>query len=267
MTAIAPELKKLSADERIFYRDLLRAARYAALADSEGFHEVCFALESLGLRLHGKKADLGTYQRSLKKLAKESVVLSEFTEIFPATFTSFDALYDLIRNARNDAMHTGVYARHATTAAIELCIGLEAAIMKDCELLRHQVKHYMVKSPISVEPWQPVAHARQLMLTHSFSFLPVKLGSWKLISENSLARYLQFGVKGGRKISELLGANIQNATEFGLVLIEANLVELDDDIHTLLGLFSESYQCEPRLWLVKDHSENLCGVLSPFELM
>lgn len=262
------EPKKLAADERVFYRDQLRAARYAALADSEGFHAVCYALESLGLRFHGTKAHLGSYKRSLKQLSQESEVFAELVERFPGSFTAFDALFDLVRTARNDAMHTGVYARHATAAAIELCIGLEAAIMKDKDLDRHQVKHYMVKSPVSVEPWQPVAHARQLMLAHSFSFLPVKMHSWELISETSMARYLQFGVKDGVSVSNLLGAAIQDAVnKKKLVLIRAKTVGLDDEIHTLLEPPSEAQNSEPRLWLVEDARGHLCGVLSPFELM
>lgn len=262
-----PDPKKLEAAERVFYRDQLRAARYAAQADSEGFHQICYALEALGLRLHGIKADLGTYKPKLKQLGRDSEILSELTKSFPSSFTAFDALFDLVRTARNDAMHTGVYARHATGAAMELCIGLEAAIMKDKALLRHQVKHYMVKSPVSVEPWQPVAHARQLMLTHSFSFLPVKLDNWTLVSETSMARYLQFGVKDGRTVSKLLSATIKEAMSCGLTPLQAQIVGLEDEIHTLLQPSPEAEKNEPRLWLVEDASGHLCGVLSPFELM
>jgi CBS domain-containing protein len=81
-------------------------------------------------------------------------------------------------------MHTGVYARHATNAAIELCIGLEEALMVEQQIPREVVADFMVKAPVIVEPWQPVAHARQLMLMHSFSFLPVFLGAWKLVSRH-----------------------------------------------------------------------------------
>ena len=35
---------EFSIDERIYYRDQLRAGRYAALADAEGFYSICFAL-------------------------------------------------------------------------------------------------------------------------------------------------------------------------------------------------------------------------------
>lgn len=259
--------KKLGVDECIFHRDQLRAARYAALADSDGFREVCYAIEGLGLRLHGRKADLGSYKNKIKQLARHSEVLTELTDIFPNNFTAFDALYDLVRTARNDAMHTGVYARHATASAIELCIGLEAALMNGMETPRHQVKHYMVKSPIIVESWQPVARARQLMLTHSFSFLPVKTDTWNLISETSMARYLQFGAANGRKIQDLLGSSIESALSAGLILRQAQTVGLDENINTLLQESSESSQNEPRLWLVEDASGRLCGVLSPFELM
>lgn len=261
------EPKRLQSDERIFYRDQLRSARYSALADAEGFHEVCYALEALGLRLHGSKAALGEYKRGLKQLSLDSEVLNELTQSYPNIFTAFDALFDLVRTARNDAMHTGVYARHATAAAIELCIGLESAIMKDKPLIRHQVKHYMVKSPVSVEPWQPVAHARQLMLTHSFSFLPVKHGGWKLISETNMARYLQFGISSGGKLSDLLAQTIEDAGCNGLLLLQAQMVELDNEVNTLLQPLSDASQTETRLWLVEDGTGKLCGVLSPYELM
>ena len=41
--------------ERIYYRDQLRAGRYTGLADAEGFLDICFILEALGLRLFDKK--------------------------------------------------------------------------------------------------------------------------------------------------------------------------------------------------------------------
>ena len=139
----------LSWQERLHYRDRLRAARYSALADSEGFSEICFAIEALGLRLKGEEAALGPYVKVIKPLAADSVILSSLTERFPTLFTRFDALYETVRRARNDVMHTGVYARHATTAAIELCIGLEEALMKEQQLGRESVADYMVKSPVT----------------------------------------------------------------------------------------------------------------------
>jgi hypothetical protein len=247
--------------ERLYHRDQLRAARYAALADAEGFHAVCFALEALGLRLLGKKAELGKYGLKLHELSQESVVLTEMSQRYAGIFSKFTPLFDLVKSARNDAMHTGVYARHATIAAIELCIGLEEALMKEQQLVRSLVEDFMVKSPITVEPWQPVAHARQLMLMHSFSFLPVFIDSWKLLSESAMARYM----RSDGQWKDLLSASIKYAAVNGLDLVDATVVELKHDIRALLA--ENHGNSAPQLWLVQDEHENLCGVLSPFELM
>jgi hypothetical protein len=245
--------------ERLYHRDQLRAGRYAALADAEGFHSICYALEALGLRLHGKKAVLGQYAAKLGELAQSSVVLSQLSAFDPGRFSRFPALFELVRSARNDAMHTGVYARHATAAAIELCIGLEEALMKEQQLPRQAVEDFMVKAPITLEPWQPVAHARQLMLTHSFSFLPVFMGTWKLLSETGLARYM----RSGADWKDLLSASIE-AASLHLQLLDAKVVGLKDEVAQLLATDAPS---EERLWLVVDEHKRLCGVLSPFELM
>jgi CBS domain-containing protein len=264
---------KLSLEERQYYRDELRAARYSALADSEGFLAICYALEALGLRLLDRKESLGAYKNKLKAIATQSVILSELPECYPGTFTGFDALFDLVKTARNDAMHTGVYARHAAAAGIELCIGLEEALMNTKEnteetpVTRQLVKDYMVKSPIVVEAWQPVAQARQLMLTHSFSFLPVKLDRWKLVSETAMARYVHFGGPLRSSWKERMGTSIEDAAGDGLTLLDAKVVGLDENVHELLGETSGPHMQELRLWLVLDKYKKLCGVLSPFELM
>ncbi len=247
--------------ERLYHRDQLRAARYSALADAEGFQAVCFALEALGLRLLERKADLGKYKPKLLNLSKESFVLTEMSQIHAGMFGKFEALFDFVRTARNDAMHTGVYARHATTVAIELCIGLEEALMKENELPRCLVEDFMVKTPITIEDWQPVAHARQLMLMHSFTFLPVLLGSWKLVTEVALARYLH----SYPDWTTLVSATIKDATDNGLNLIDAKVIGLKDNIQELLNDLPN--EAETRLWLVQDDHGKLCGVLSPYELM
>lgn len=247
--------------ERLYHRDQLRAGRYAALADAEGFHAICFALEALGMRLLGRKKSLGAYKQELLDLSEASVVLSEQSVKYPGMFSQFGPLFELVRRARNDAMHTGVYARHATAAAIELCIGLEEALMTQHQN-RKLVKDFMVKAPVTVEDWQPMSHARQLMLTYSFSFLPVLRDKrWQLISEGALARY----VRGKGDWSELLSATVKQASSNGLVLIDAKVVTLEQDVGELLAEEDEDYAA--RLWLVEDGNKRLCGVLSPYELM
>lgn len=248
--------------ERLYYRDQLRSARYAALADAEGFQSVCYALEALGMRLLGKRRDLGRYSRPLRDLANKSATLTELAVDFPSRFSNFDGLFAQVRNARNDAMHSGAYARHATAAAIEVCIGLEEALMAQLEEPRTTVADFMVKSAVVVESWQPVAHARQLMLTHSFSFLPVYLDRWRLISETAIARYLRS--LGDWK--SLMSAPIMRAADSGLALLDARVVKPTDNAIDLLN--SVDLEQKPaRLWLVEEAPGRLCGVLSPFELM
>jgi len=255
-----PAQAPLTQRERLFYRDRLREARYSALADAEGFAEVCFALEALGMRLLRREGTLSNYEPRIRTLSLEVPTLSKLAEDFPEFFTRFAALYDTVRRARNDAMHTGAYARHATSAAIELCIGLEEAVMKG-SLQMSTVADFMVKTPVYVEPWQPVAHARQIMLTHSFSFLPVLHGNWKLLSEISLVKFLQGSVD--RRTA--LALSIEDAVARGLRLTDAPSVRTGDKIVDILQ--KESTQDSPAFWLVIDKNDRLAGILSPFELM
>ncbi|MFP3710077.1 hypothetical protein SB783_39415 [Paraburkholderia sp. SIMBA_009] len=263
-------LRPLSTNERVYYRDELRAARYAALADSESFTEICFVIEALGLRLLGRQEAMGEYKKRIAECAQVSPLFGDLPRLFPATFKTFDALYRTVKQARNDAMHTGAYARHATGAAIELCIGLEEALMMNG---KPDVGDVMVKSPITVDPWQPVAHARQLMLMHSFSFLPVYLdNSWHLVSELGLARYLNVSVnKKAERLGKSIAAAVSDGMELKDVRPEAILSATDS---TGKALAAVPGQDGPTLWLVvetlqidgKDQTR-LAGVLSPFELM
>ena len=266
------QLPPLSADERQFYRDLLRAARYAALADAEGFDEICFAVESLGMRLLGKQAALGKgnprnegYEPRILKLAQTISWREALAKKYPGCFTRFEALYETLRHARNDAMHTGAYARHATSAAIELCIHMEEAVMANKAFKSEKVADYMVRQVVTVESWHPVAYARQLMLTHSFSFLPVRVEKhWKLISEMSVARFLR------KNRAERLAMSINSVAG-----IEPSFVEEADQIRPesmIIDLYESSFANGARLWLVTErdtleNSDRLLGVLSPFELM
>lgn len=265
-----PPLRPLSSDECVYYRDELRAARYAALADSESFTEICFVIEALGLRLLGRQEAMGDYKERIADCAQASPLFGLLPQTFPATFKTFDALYRIVKQARNDAMHTGAYARHATEAAIELCIGLEEALMENG---KPNVGDVMVKSPITVEPWQPVAHARQLMLMHSFSFLPVRLdNTWHLISELGLARYLNVSSRlKATRLGKSIDAAVADGMELKDVPPEAILHATDS---TNKALSAVPGQHGPSLWLVveticvdgKDQAR-LAGVLSPFELM
>ena len=258
-----PAVSDLQPRERLFYRDRLRSARYAALADAEGFEAICFALEALGLRLRGRQEALGLYRENIAPQATKALVFSELPGAFPLRFKPFAALFSIVLAARNDAMHTGSYARHATQAAIELCIGLEEALMAG---VKRTVENLMVSSPVIVESWQPVAHARQLMLMHSFSFLPVRLDrAWCLVSELGLAKYLSEGDRKSRLCESIAAArtNGMQVREIG----DGELLRAGMPVADVLT--SAQIQDGPMLWLVVDQRQpdHLAGVLSPFELM
>lgn len=260
-----PEFRELQPEECLHHRDRLREARYAALADAEGFSAICFALESLGLRLLGEQAALERYKQRIADRAQKSAVLTQLAVSHPSRFKSFDALYKTVQTARNDAMHIGAYARHATEAAIELCIGLEEALMVD---VKRTVGSVMVASPVVVEKWQPVARARQLMLMHSFSFLPTLVGeTWWLVSELGLAKFLSVNTETKRA---RLGQTVESAKAAGMDMVRVDrddLLRADMLIDAVLQ--RAPVQSGPMLWLVVDdqHPEHLAGVLSPFELM
>jgi hypothetical protein len=254
----------LNWDERTHYRDRLRAARYAALADAEAFSEICFVIEALGTHLTREEGAMARYRGSVEQLACDSVVLSDMPATYPHLFMRFGALYKMVQNARNDAMHSGVYARHVTVAAIELCIGLEEALMTQQQIDRTKVKDFMVRGAVTVEPWHPVAYARQLMLMHSFTFLPVRIGEqWHLIPEVAMAKFL----RAAQNRNAALGMPIENAAklmEGAFELIEAQIVSADDEVADLLATCDVAH---PQLWVVTDGHGGIAGVLSPFELM
>jgi hypothetical protein len=255
----------LTPDERLHYRDSLRSARYETLADAEGFESICFAVERLGMRLHGQVAAMGQYRAALRVLANESTIFSELPAQFPQLFMPFDALFEAIRLARNDAMHTGVYARNITHKATELCLGLEDALMANGRLDEDAiVAHFMVRSPIVVEGWQPVAHARQLMLTYSISYLPWWCGDkWMLLSETSVLRYL----RSAQTSSERVGFPARQLQTAALDLIDAVTVAPNTKIGELLSMLPEDNAS--KLWLVVDSTtpERLLGVFTPFDLL
>lgn len=265
MNRPAPQaMRPLKDHECVHYRDEFRTARYAALADAESFTEICFALEAFGLRLLGRQGDLGAYEDRIAAYALKSPVFNQLCKKPKAQFKSFDALYQIVRKARNDAMHTGAYARHATEAAIEMCIGLEEGLMAE---VKPNVGNMMVKSPIAVEPWQPVAHARQMMLMHSFSFLPVRFqDAWWLVSEVGLAKFLN---TNNRVKSERLGLTIEEAhRDLELILIPPE--QLLSSMHPVEHVLRDARVKDgPTLWLIveDDRPDHLAGVLSPFELM
>lgn len=255
---------ELKADELIEFRDRLREARYAALADAEGFQQMCFAIEALGARVRGDSGALGNYRRFLSALVVQHT---------PIDFQEFDALYEALNMARNDVMHTGAYARHAAVSAVQLSMLIEEAILSEMkskpQQSRKTVADFMVRTPVTAEEWHTVGHARRLMLLNSFSYLPMLYkGKWKLVSDMALAALLQPLAQGNRNLVAATAlSDVLSCKKHPLKLSSAVVVLGTDDVESLLKSSKH-----PGLWLVVKTQEgegakHLIGVLSPFELM
>ena len=245
--------------ERVSYRDGLREARYSALADAEGFQQMCFAIEALGKRLNHKANGLKDCQAQLKQLANEAGVLGT-DYVIQCCGKRFDALFTALREARNDMAHTGAYARHVAADAVVLCLILEEALMNK----RLTVGDFMVPTPVCVDHWQTVGYARQLMLSNSFCYLPMydpDEKSWWLLSDIALANYLRPSWPSDQKRKQ----SIRAAQAEGLILKKVETVKKTDLVAKLL-----QSNTPPGLWLVLGEGypmHHLVGVLSPFELM
>lgn len=146
--------------QNTFFRDQLRSARAVALADAEGFHAVLRVVELIAQQLGRNIRGLGDYKILLSGLASVSPLATDLPTQWPGHHTEFDALFDAIRQARNDAVHQGAHARTLTDHAVELSIILEDALMSDAS----KVSQFMVRDVIDAKPWHPISYLRQQML-------------------------------------------------------------------------------------------------------
>ena len=139
------------------------------------FEEVVFVLELLGCYLREERGDLWRYRPFIVELACCSPLFCATAGACREVHTPFPQQYDLVREARNERMHDGAAARHATSHAIQLALVLEDALMNsyDNKVSDFTVSDFMVRNPVCASMWQPLSFIRQTMLTSSFSCLPV----------------------------------------------------------------------------------------------
>src|SRR5580704_15477887 len=138
--------------EKCFFRDQLRSARAVALADAEGFHSILLAVEMLGQQLDRKATGIGGYKTVLSVLASKSPLAVDLPGDWPSCHTGFEVLHDELKQARNDAVHQGAYARTITDHAVELSMVLEDALMIDASA----VSQFMVRNVVEAKLWHPV---------------------------------------------------------------------------------------------------------------
>ena len=246
-------------EERVYFRDLFRDARHQAFQDAEGFQQILFALERLGSLLYRragkqKPGDIGKYEDEIKRISLASPLACDLPVRWRGYHSPFDTLYRLVRNARNDALHQGAYARHLTNHAVQLALIIEDALMVNSQ----NISDFMVREVIQAEEWQPVSFARQQMLANSYSYLPIRYkGEWNLISDAAILKY----VHSERKTR--LSDSVSDAISHGLQLETARCVDPNDSIELIIKNLGE----KPVLVTDPFDSDRLAGITSAFDLL
>jgi len=257
------------------FRHQLRSARENALKDAEAFDGIIHVIERLGSLFWKrdqqskdgtKHGSLGKYKKWFVNFAKITPLSNDFSESEQSIFhTSFSQLYDIVSEARNDAMHIGASARHLTTHAIELALILEDALhMTENNAKPKRAGDYMVRNPIYANLWEPISFIRQKMLENSFSFLPFENAEkqWCLVSDVQIAKYLNGHSKDERQ--NRLSTTLKDATEH-LSLAQAPSCKSEASIDAVLKQFDG----RPILVLRKQKKDTpaLMGILTAFDLL
>ncbi|HUA99754.1 MAG TPA: hypothetical protein VMA34_15585 [Terracidiphilus sp.] len=263
-----PDLTRESART---FADQFRSARLTALADSESFDQIVHVIERLGSYLtkeeYGDKGDygsLGKYRSRLVDLVRSRGLALESRPQFNHQLTPFETLYDLVQEARNDALHQGAFARHLTKHAIEIAIILEDVLSIDMDSM---VADFMMRNPVCGEPWQPVAFLRQQMLANSYSYLPVlsRDNEWGVVSDAAIAMFLGSDRKGKER-RRRLAMTLEEAalqSERPVRLTSAVFIDetapLDRAIELLKGA--------PIVLVRSPVGTSVVGILTPFDLL
>jgi hypothetical protein len=251
------------------------------LADAEAFDKIIHVVERLGYYLtKEKKSDQGYYGN----LRKYTAAITEFANrsclsnpsiAHQAYLTSFSRLYELVKEARNDALHQGAFARHLTKHLIELAIILEDALRSIPPDL--VVSDLMVRNPECAELWKPLSFIRQQMLANSYSYLPVVRSSddvlnpseeWTIVSDASIARFLRCRIHGTESIDKFrikrLSKTLQDAMdEDSNICLRATVIFENAQISEIADNLKDQ-----SVMLVKHQNRlELVGILTAFDLL
>ncbi len=255
----------LELDAKRFFRDELREARADAFRNAEGFHTLVFAIERLGSALSGNVGSLGgRYRDVFTDLAQRSTLAYKIPGALPEWHTPFDALYEIVKEGRNDALHQGAYARLVTEHTVLLSLIFEDALMKEETLVRD----FMVRGAVCAVPWQPISSVRQLMLTNSFSFLPIwatwqSPARWLVLSDYDLAKFLRGSASNAERNKRLV-TTVRSA-------VQNDQLDVQDPVFcSPLDPISAVFEAKERrivLVLERANPDHLVGVITPFDVL
>ncbi len=250
--------QELGVEQRRVFRDEMREARGRVLADAEAYASPLHVLERLGRYFNPGATSLWHIRDHLCSLAADSPLSELVPDVWHAFHRPFPSLLDTIRRSRNDVMHIGAKARHLTNHLIEACLILEDALAKGLTT----IAHFMVSDPVTVADWQPVSLVRLRMLSHSFTFIPVRpadeSSEWVLVADHHLARFL--GAGGQSQRAKRLAMSIRDALASGLGSTVAEFI----DPHTLIEVAIEQLQARP---ILVGTQEQVVGIVTAFDLI
>jgi len=241
-------------DDRKAMLTMLRDARAIVYRDSESFNEAAAVLEHVGQMLRGVVLNgLNDYKDAIFNLGRQAPDINSDRVEF---------LFDTVRKARNDSVHSGDFIRHHSIRLVELLLMLEEGLAMSGKT----AGDLMVQNPTTAELWHNVASVRRAMLTNSFSFMPIqdRDGVWKLLSDVAIVAYLRRATKKTER-SEMLGKQLQKALDDReLTLTTCDRFSSGKSLDEIAKAMSHL----PVLIVEKDgNKERLLGILTAFDLL
>lgn len=203
---------------------------------------------------------LNSTRKKLKREPATRLLSEDIPRNWRGLHVSFSHLYELVREARNDALHQGAFAGRLTRHAIELSLVLEGGLRRSMD--KPTVDDYMARNPVCAELWRPISFLRQQMLANSFSFLPVGNGvEWCLVSDLEIATYLGTDVPQRRRrlTDTLREAKLSLQPTLPCLLgtpLDGALAMLSNDRRALLVCRKE-----------ENNRQNLVGIVTLFDLL
>jgi CBS domain-containing protein len=181
----APPIRLPSNQVRGLVHDL-RQAIAAGLADAEGYMPLIRCFERIGR--HVRYVTAGPPDDHLT-LADVQGDLGRIVAHSSAEYRRMKALFELIVDARNHAVHQGGVARQLRAWGVTYALALQEGLMANLKEVR--AEDLMVTGVVVAEPWYLLRDVRTAMLANSFSWIPVRLdGVWWLIQDLAIASLL-----------------------------------------------------------------------------
>ena len=244
----------------LYLRKQLQKARYKVLEDGENWLVIEQEVEAVGKAVSESPEPV----YGLEKLKEP---LQDFVEKHHPTASQdeedFKDLLEEVRRVRNDEAHTGAAARAAAKIATTVGIYLEDSLMV-ASRAGDNVKAYIQKEVVRAYTWQRLEECRRLMLMHSFSYLPIKIGKdWRLLTDVNLAKYLA-SAKCDREQKKLMWEKVACAIkkEVKLELEPANKVKQTDSKACALKKMDGKAAI-----VTEGENKDLVGIITPFDLL